>query len=136
MGAYAKPLPRTDGADRPFWEGARQGKLVLQHCLDCGAWRFPAAPCCDKCRSARAEWAEASGRGTVHSFCVFHKEYFPGFAGEMPYNVVQVRLAEGAQLFSNLVGVPNDAIRVGMDVEAYFERATDEVALVKFRPAG
>jgi uncharacterized OB-fold protein len=128
------PLPRTDGPNAPFWAGARAGELRLQRCLDCGAWRFPAAPLCPRCRSARAEWARASGHGTVESFCVFHRAYFDGF--ELPYAVIQVRLEEGAQLFSNLVGTPPESIRIGMAVEAVFERATDEVTLVKFRAGG
>jgi uncharacterized OB-fold protein len=136
MTAEAKPLPRLDDENRAFWQGARAGRLMLQRCLECGAWRFPAAPCCARCRSARSEWAQASGRGTVQSFCLFHKPYFPGFAGELPYNVVQVRLDEGAQLFSNLVGVANDAIRIGMAVEACFEMLNDDAGIVKFRPAG
>jgi uncharacterized OB-fold protein len=135
MSAEAKPLPHLDDANRPFWEGAPQGRLMLQRCAQCGAWRFPAAPCCAHCRSPEARWEAASGRGVVQSFCIFHKAYFPGFAGELPYNVVQVRLEEGAQLFSNLLDVANEDIRIGMAVEACFEDLTPEIGIVKFRPA-
>ena len=135
MSGYRKPLPRLDGPNRPFWEGARSGRLILQRCLDCGAWRFPAAPICPQCRGGRADWQAASGRGTLESFCLFHRPYFDGFADEMPYNVIQVRLEEGVRLFSNLVGVPNDRIAIGMRLRARFEAATDTVSLVKFAPA-
>ena len=37
-------------------------------------------------------------------------------------------------LFSNLVGIANHAIEIGMAVEASFEPATDAVTLVKFKP--
>ena len=53
----------------------------------------------------------------------------------MPYNVIQVKLEEGVQLFSNLVGLPNDRIAIGMKLRAQFERATESVTLVKFAPA-
>ena len=135
MSAYAKPLPRLEGPNLPFWEGARAGKLMLQRCVDCAKWRFPAARYCPRCRSERVEWVPASGRGTVESFCVFHKVYFQGFAPEAPYAVVQVLLEEDVRLFSNLADVPNDQIRIGTPVIAYFERATADVTLVKFRPS-
>ena len=136
MSAHAKPLPRLEGPNLPFWEGARAGKVMLQRCLDCAKWRFPAARYCLHCRGERVEWSPASGRGTIESFCVFHKVYFEGFAPEIPYAVVQVLLDEGVWLFSNLVGVPNDEIRIGTRVVAHFERATPEVTLVKFKPLG
>jgi uncharacterized OB-fold protein len=134
VSAYRKPLPRLDDANLPFWEGARHGELRLQRCLDCGACRFPAARACVRCHGARSEWVATSGRGKVESFCVFHKGYFPGFEAELPYNVVVVALDEGVKLFSNLVGTANEAIEIGMAVEAVFEPATDAVKLVKFKP--
>jgi len=131
---YRKPLPRLDDTNRPFWDGARRSELLLQRCLDCGAYRFPAARACVRCHGARSDWVATSGRGKVESFCVFHKGYFPGFEAELPYNVVVVALDEGVKLFSNLVGIANDAIKIGMAVEAWFEPATDTVKLVKFKP--
>ena len=132
--AYAGPLPAPGGPNAPVWEAARRGELRLQRCLVCGARRFPAGRWCPACRGERTEWARASGRGTVEAFCVFHKPYFPGLAA--PYNVAVVRLEEGTKLFSNVVGVPNERIEVGMAVEAVFDAVTPEVTLVRFRPAG
>jgi hypothetical protein len=63
---------------------------------------------------------------------VFHKPYFPGLA--VPYAVVQVRLGCGVRLFSNLAGVANEDIRIGMRVVASFEDVSSEVTLLKFRP--
>ncbi len=136
MSDYRKPLPRLDDHNRPFWEAAKQGELRLQCCLDCGTLRFPATRYCASCRSERSEWRPVSGKGTVQSSCVFHQVYFEGFRDEVPYNVVVVTLEEGPRLFSNLVGVANDEIRIGMPVEAVFDAVTPEVTLVKFKPAG
>jgi uncharacterized OB-fold protein len=36
-------------------------------------------------------------------------------------------------MYSNLLGVANDQLRIGMRVRALFEAATDEVTLVKFK---
>jgi uncharacterized OB-fold protein len=132
---YAKPLPADDPANRPFWEGARRGVVMLQRCLECGRHRFPGARYCAQCRGAGSAWVETSGAGVIESFCTFHKAYWPGFASDVPYEVVQVLLDEGVRLFSNLVGVPRERIRLGMRVRARFEAVTPEVTLVKFSEA-
>ena len=128
----SRPLPALDDANAPFWAGARAGELRLQRCRSCRVFRFPAAQTCGACRHTESDWVATSGRGAIDSFCIFHKAYFPGF--ETPYNVAVIALDEGVKLFSNVVGVTNDAIRIGMRVEAAFERATDTVSLVKFKP--
>lgn len=135
MSEYDKPLPRLDDANRPFWEGALAGELRLQQCAGCGAHRFPARRHCSHCGSEESRWTAVSGRGTVWSHCRFHKAYFPGFSDEVPYNVVLVKLEEGPMLFSNLTGVPENEARIGMEVVPHFDRVTDAVALVKFKPA-
>jgi uncharacterized OB-fold protein len=129
----AKPLPPDDPANRPFWEGARRGALMLQRCLDCGRHRFPAARYCAQCHGERAEWVETRGSGVVESWCSFHKAYWPAFERDVPYDVVQVRLDEGVRLFSNLVS--GKEIRIGMRVRAVFEPVTSNVTLVTFTPA-
>lgn len=129
----AKPLPRIDGPERPFWEGLRQREVRVQRC-DAGHYRFPASRFCPACHSAAFTWEAVAAEGEVESFCVFHKPYFPGFAAEVPYAVVQVRLSSGVRFFSNLVDVPREDIRIGMAVVAVFEDVSDEVTLLKFRP--
>jgi uncharacterized OB-fold protein len=135
MSAYAKPLPRVTADNRPFWEAARRHQLALQRCAECGRFRYPPAPVCPECLSERAEWTPVSGRGTVSTFVVFHQRYFPSFADEIPYNVVQVRLDEGPRLTANLVDVPNNRIRIGLRVEVVWDDVTPEVSLPRFRRA-
>ena len=131
---YAKPLPRIDDKNRPFWQATEAGRLTVQRCGACGALRYPFAEICAECLSSEADWVEVSGRGTVWSFCTFHRNYFKGFEAEIPYSVVLVRLDEGPRLYSNLVGVPREQIRIGMRVKASFEHVADGVSLVKFKP--
>jgi uncharacterized OB-fold protein len=77
-----------------------------------------------------------SGQGTVSSFVVFHKAWFPEFADATPYAVVQVELAEGPRLTANLVDVPPGEIRVGLPVTVVFDDVTPEVTIPRFRRAG
>jgi len=132
----AKPLPRIDGPEAPFWEGLREGEIRVQHCSACGRPRFPASRYCPKCHSGEFDWKPVTTEGDIESFCVFHKAYFPGFLKDMPYAVIQVKLDNGLRFFSNIVGAENHQLKTGMRVRAVFERATPEVTLLKFAPVG
>ncbi|MBI5946521.1 MAG: OB-fold domain-containing protein [Chloroflexi bacterium] len=127
-----KPLPEADDASKPFWDGAMEGRLVILRCADCKAWRMPWRHHCDQCLSDRSTWEQASGRGVVRTFGIMHQKYHPAF--EVPYNVTIVELAEGPRITTNLVGVSNADIRVGMPVVVDWERHSD-ITLPKFRPA-
>jgi uncharacterized protein len=130
----SKPIPEPDEASAPFWEGSLKGKLMLMKCSTCGTQRLPARTHCDECLSSDFAWVEASGRGKVHTFGVMHQKYHPGWNPEIPYNVTIVELDEGPRFPTNLVGIANDQIKVGMPVVVDWERHED-VALPKFRPA-
>jgi uncharacterized OB-fold protein len=131
---YKKPLPTLTDDNRPFWEGARQGKLMMQKCGDCSHIRYPISHVCPDCLSYKTEWTQLSGRGEVFSYVVFYQLYNKAFADDVPYNVAMIQLEEGPRMFSNIVGVDNDAVKVGDKVEVTFEKATDEVSIPKFRP--
>lgn len=130
---YDKPLPRIDERNRPHWDGNRAGELRVQRCTDCGTQRFPASRFCPGCLGENATWVATTGKGEVWSWCVFHRAYFKGFESELPYVVVLVKLDEGVRVYSNLIDVPRDKLRIGMRVRAAFEPATEEITLVKFR---
>lgn len=130
---YAKPLPSIDRWNKPFWNAARRGELLLQTCEDCGHWWFPPAPVCPSCLSTRVTWKRASGRGKIWSRCRFHHIYDKAFADEAPYNVCMIELEEGPVFISNVVGADWEDIGIGDAVEACFEKATEEVTLVRFR---
>jgi len=132
---YAKPLPVPDEESQPFFDAAREGRLLIMRCKSCGAYRYPSRDRCDVCWSTETAWVQASGRGTVYTFGIMHQLYHPGFKEEIPYNVAVVELEEGPRTYTNLVGIPNDQIRVGMPVEVVFEKLTDEITIPKFKPA-
>ncbi|OGK94068.1 MAG: hypothetical protein A2X50_03540 [Candidatus Rokubacteria bacterium GWF2_70_14] len=135
MSAYPRPLPRVTPDNLPFWEAARRHELRLQRCGACGRFWHPPGPVCPDCLSERFDWTPVSGRGTVSSFVVFHKTYFPAFADAIPYAVVQVELEEGPRLTANLVNVPLAEIRIGMPVSVVFDDVTPEISIPRFRRA-
>jgi uncharacterized OB-fold protein len=127
-----RPVPVPDEISAPFFDGARQGRLMLQYCRTCDHWSFPVRERCPHCFAAGLEWREASGRGSLYTFTVMHQVMNPGFASEVPYNIAQIDLEEGVRMTANIVGIGNDALRVGMPLEVVFEA---DVSLPKFRPA-
>ena len=70
----------------------------------------------------------------MSTWVVFHRNWFPEFAADVPYAAVQVELDEGPRITSNLVGVANEDIRMGMAVEVVFDDGTPDVTLPRFRP--
>ena len=124
--------PRPGPDDGWFWDGAREGRLLLRRCATCGRLQHPPTPLCPACGSASWTTREASGRGSVYAWLLSHHPTEPDAA---PRIVVLVELAEGVRMVSNLVEAgPGDA-RNGMPVEACFVDY-DGVVLPQFRPAG
>ena len=130
----SKPVPVPDAISAPFFDGARDGKLMLQHCTACDGWSFPVRERCPHCFAAALQWRPASGRGTLYTFAIMHQVMNPGFASDVPYNVSQIDLAEGVRMVSNVIGIANDALRIGMPLEVVFDDVGDNVSIPKFRP--
>lgn len=135
QGISEKPRPRIGPDNAPFWAGCRERRLLLPWCQECGRPHLPPGPVCPHCLSDRLEWREASGRGTVSTYVVVHKAWFPAFAGDVPYNVAQIELEEGPRLTSRIVGIENAGLRVGLPVTVDFEMVDEDLALPVFRPA-
>lgn len=133
MSDYAKPLPTITDENREFWEGAKRGRLRMQQCQGCGHIRYPISHVCPKCLSYEFQWTDLSGRGEVFSYVVFHQLYNKAFERDIPYNVALVQLEEGPRMYSNIVGVDNDAVKIGDKVEAVFDPVTPEVTIPRFK---
>ncbi len=133
--AIPRPAVEVDEESAPFFDGAARGILMVQRCDDCKAWLAPVARLCSECLSENIAWAQASGRGSVHTFGIMHQLYHPGFRSEIPYNIAVVELEEGPRLQTNIVGCANSDITVGMKVRVTFDRVSDTITVPKFAPA-
>lgn len=132
---YEKPLPHLTELNKPFWLAARERKLLLQRCNDCGQFIFFPRPLCPHCGSENLKWEQGSGRGKVHTFGVIRRPTVRGFDAEVPYVFAIVELEEGPRMVTNIVGCPVEQVKVNMPVEAVYEDVTPEITMVKFRPA-
>lgn len=128
-------LPIRYPEEMPYWEAAQRHELVLQRCSACGKLRYPIGPTCPACLSDESTWDKMSGRGQVSTYVVYHKAFAPWLEQYVPYVVVQVELAEGPRLTTNLRGIDPNEVRIGMEVEAIYEKLTDDITLLQFQPA-
>jgi uncharacterized protein len=130
-----KPTPAPDDISRFYWDGARDGVLLVAQCSN-GHLSHPPAPSCPHCGSRALEPHAVSGRGTVYSFTVVRQAFDEAFRGSVPYLVALVELPEqtGLRVLTNLLEVEPDDVEVGMPVELTFE-ARDGQSLPQFRPA-
>lgn len=130
-----KNLPRPSAQSRPFWDGCREGQLLLQRCTACGMHQFYPRLMCVHCDAADPEWVPASGLGRIRSFTVVRRAVSAAYAPEAPYVVALIALDEGPVLMSNVVDCDIESLAVGDRVQVLFEAWTEEITVPKFRPA-
>lgn len=132
-------LPRQDAETAPYWDAARDGKLLIKECRGCGAPFFYPRAACPRCWSVQTAWREASGRGSVYTFTVVYQNDLPPFRDRLPYVVAIVELEEGVRMTSNVEGIAPEDVRCGMPVAVAFReerRSEDDVVSIPvFRPA-
>ena len=130
------PAPVVNADSAPYWEGARDERLLLQRCGDCGAVRFFPRYLCTECGSDSVDWVEASGKGTVHSFTIVHRAAFPAFQAMTPYVVALIDLDEGPRMMTNIVGDDALSVEIGDAVAVTFEaRGPDGAKVPQFKRA-
>ncbi|MFH1114963.1 MAG: Zn-ribbon domain-containing OB-fold protein, partial [Pseudomonadota bacterium] len=117
-----KPVPVVNDWARPFWEAAREEKLILQQCKDCEKHIFYPRMACPHCASDNVIWVNASGKGTVYSYTVVENNPPSAFVNDLPYVVAVVKLEEGVRMLSNIVGCDPADVRCDMPVSVTFEK--------------
>lgn len=132
MSEYKKPLPEIRPWTVPFWEGTKQGKLMLQRGKRSGKLIMYPKKYSPYDIDEELEWVEASGKGTIYTFSVVEKNAPTDFAGDLPFCVAIVELAEGVRMCTNIVDCDMEQIQIGAPVHAVFQPVTDEITLVNF----
>ncbi len=134
---YTKPLPKIRPYTKEFWEAAKQGELLIQHCKDCDKNIFYPREVCPKCQSTHLEYIKSGGRGRLFSFSLVEKGAPPDFKEDQPYVICLVNMYEKVRIGSMLVGYDDyAALKLGQEVEVVFDPVTDDIHLPKFKPVG
>jgi hypothetical protein len=126
-------LPRPSERSAPFWQGCREGRLVLPFCVTCGFRALRAFALCPRCNATTVAWEECAGRGTLYSWTVVWRPPHPSFV--VPYAPAVVALEEGWWFLSAVIGLPPGELREGLALEVEFHQASEDMQLPYFRPA-
>ena len=119
--------PETNPETKPFFDGAKAGKLVIPQCVQTGKYiwyprgisPFSLGP---------VEWKEVSGQGTIYSYSVMER-------ANPPYCIAYVQLAEGPKMMTNIVDVDFKDVKIGMSVKLTFIDTENGPPMPFFAPA-
>lgn len=127
------PLPDlNDPVMRPFWDGARAGKLMLQRDRRSGEVHWPPKPL--YWSGGELEWFAAQGRGQIFSYVVAYPPFLPALEHLLPLVLVLVETDEGPRLVGYMVNCAPADIHFGMRVRVVFKLLTDDIALPIWEP--
>lgn len=103
------PAPQVTPETKPFWDAARNRKLLIGRCEACGEPHYYPRAHCPHCFSDKVTWVEAKGSGTIYSFSVMRR-------AKPPYVMAYVALDEGVTVMTNIVESDFDALKIGQKV--------------------
>ncbi|WP_219666624.1 Zn-ribbon domain-containing OB-fold protein [Streptomyces bambusae] len=137
MSAVRFDLPEVDDFTRPYWEAAADGALLLRHCAACGRTHHYPREFCPHCWAGEDQvtWRPATGRATLYTWSVVHRNDLPPFGARVPYVAAVVDLAEGPRMMTEVVDCPESALRIGMPLQVAFRELAEGLTAPVFRPA-
>lgn len=102
----------------PYWDGLREGRLVIQRCNSCGRSQHYPRVRCIHCGSRDLDWAPVSGKGETFASTVMYRTTNPEFESLLPVPLALVRLEEGAMIMARLDAKPAVGAAVRFDPDA------------------
>jgi uncharacterized OB-fold protein len=140
-------IPDNDSEYKGYFEAAREHRLVVKRCLDCGLLRGEPGPGCPWCTSLRWEWHTVTGKGTIYSYQIVAHTVLPGFREWAPFAIVLVELDEqrgqptpdaGLRLIANLLDEnlapeKEENVAIGKRVEVVFLDVDGGFTLPQFK---
>jgi uncharacterized OB-fold protein len=129
-----REAPKPRSFSKPFWDGTREKKVMLQYDRKVGKYQFyPRANSIYTGRVRDLEWREVSGKGEVFTYTIARRAR-PPFEGHEPFLIAVVTLNEGVNVMGNVVKCDLDQIKIGMKVEPYWHPLPDGTHLLMFQP--
>ena len=95
----------------------KEGRLMGSVCRECGFQTFPPRADCPHCMSAKFEFTEYSGSGTLYTYTRIDAAP-TGFEDDVPYTIAVVELDEGGRALGWFGDtIDPEEIRIGMAVQ-------------------
>ncbi|MET3616297.1 putative OB-fold protein [Rhizobium aquaticum] len=127
MNTPTRPLPHPSAWSDGYWNAARERRFVVQECHECSRLNMYPKLFCPHCLSDRLGWRDSEGKGEIYAVTAQLAGPPTGFADRLPYVIAIIRLNEGVQLMSNIVGEGAIDAKIGDRVTVDFEEAGDAV---------
>ena len=127
-------LPVDDDHDTGgFFAAAKEHRLVVRTCMECGKHLHLPRAYCAACRSWNTAWTEVEGdAGSLYAWTVVEHPIHPAYP--VPYTVVLVDVdgAPGVRLVGHLPGHPD--LEPGQAMRLRFDEAGEGVTLPNWEP--
>ena len=127
-GASDAATSEIDAFTRPYWDAAAEGHLLIRRCGACGQAHHYPREFCPYCWSEDVTWERASGRATLYTWSVIHRNDLPPFGARVPYTAAVVEMG-----MTEVVGCGESELRIGMELVVGFRGGG--VAVAVFRAA-
>lgn len=109
----------------PFWNGIKEGKLVLQYCTEAKKFQHFPRPVSIYTGKRTLEWREVAGTGVIYATTVVRIPG-PGLEGRLPLCVATVELDEGVRIIANVLDCTPEDLKIGKRVKLAWDRLTDD----------
>lgn len=121
----------TDSA--AFWQGTREGRLMLQYCTQAGRFQHFPRPVSLYSGRRTLTWKEVSGQGRIYAHTVLRT---PGLGadGRLPCALALVELDEGVRILANLLGTEPGRVKVGDRVRLAWDELGGDARYPAFTP--
>ncbi|MGW8374433.1 Zn-ribbon domain-containing OB-fold protein [Streptomyces sp. ODS28] len=124
--------PEIDAFTRTYWDAAAEGRLLIRRCRasGCGLAHHYPREFCPRCWSEDVVWEAASGRATLYTWSVVHRNDLPPFRDRVPYVPAVVTLEEGPRMMTELVDASPSDLHVDMPLTVTFRPEQDHTSPV------
>jgi uncharacterized OB-fold protein len=107
-----------------FIDYLEEGSVMATRCTDCGMIFFPPRADCYRCLASNMEWVAVTGTGKLVTYSKL--QYAPiGFGDDLPYAIALLDYGD-CKVFGRIAAsVPEDEIKIGMDMKTVANRLPD-----------
>jgi uncharacterized OB-fold protein len=130
----SRPVPAPNGFvhTEPFWNAARDRKLVLQFCLDTNQFQHQPHPVSIYTGSRNLEWRQVSGKGVIYAFSTL-RVGSPALSARLPLPVAIIELDEHVRIVGNIFSADPKNIRIGQRVTLHWDLLDNETPYPAFQ---
>ncbi|MGW7385953.1 Zn-ribbon domain-containing OB-fold protein [Streptomyces sp. NPDC054794] len=113
-------VPEADAFTGTYWQAAAEERLLIRRCAACARAHHYPREFCPHCWSEDVTWEQATGRATLYTWSVVHRNDLPPFNDRTPYTAAVVDLAEGPRLMTQLLHCTEGDLHGGMALQVTF----------------